>query len=323
MVNFQLVQSAISDDLAEVRERVGGALRHAAGLAGVDNAFEAESLGKQLRSATLILVSRLFRGDRPLAVRLAADVELLHEASLIHDDVLDDASTRRGRPATSRVIGTSDAVLLGDVIFMDVFRDVVEAGVPGALEEVTRAAAQVVAGEVRQHRKRGDFSISRREYLRIVDMKTASLYRACAVLGALAGGATRDAAAAAGRFGRWMGMAFQVADDLLDVQGDAAEAGKPVQKDLADGRVTLPAIVYLEGLDERERRAAVKRLEKGDERFIEETLRRMAEPANVVAAQRVASVYCRRALKTLDALPVGLERASLATLCRFAADRTY
>jgi geranylgeranyl pyrophosphate synthase len=323
VIDFQLVQSSISGDLAEVRERVGAALRHAAELAGVGGVFEAESLGKQLRSATLILVSRLFGGDRPLAVRLAADVELIHEASLIHDDVLDEAPTRRGRPSAASVLGPSDAVLLGDVIFMDVFRDAVEAGVPGALEEITRAAAQVVAGEVRQHRRRGDFSMSRREYLRIVDLKTASLYRACAVLGALTGGAERDAAAAAGRFGRWMGMAFQVADDLLDVQGDAAEAGKPVQKDLADGRVTLPAIVYLEGLDERGRQAAAKRLAARDERFIEEALLRMAEPANVVAARRVAAVYCRRALKTLDALPVGLERLSLAALCRFAADRTY
>ncbi len=323
MKDFDQSSLPVAAALTEVRARVDARLESACRSTGLASAFTARSSGKNLRSAMLLLVARLFGGDEETAVRLAADVELLHEASLIHDDVLDGAAVRRGVPSAASVLGASDAVLLGDVIFMGVFEDAVGAGVPGALPEITRASALVCAGEVREHRARGDFSLSRREYMRIVDMKTASLYRASGRIGALAGGASQSDADSAARFGRWVGLAFQAADDLLDVTGDEARAGKPLRSDLAALKVTLPTILHLERLGPGEREAAVERLAARDPAAVEEALAAMLRPEAVAAVRRVAATYCRRALKTLDSLPVGLEKADLAALCRFAADRSF
>lgn len=321
MVEISDVYSRISGELAEVKARTDEALSRAATLVGCGNVLGAGTNGKKLRPAMLILISRLFGGARETAVRLAAAVELIHAASLIHDDVIDAAPVRRGRPTTLAHLGPSNAVLAGDVIFSGVFADLADAGLAEALREIAHAAADVCAGEVRENRAKRDFALSRNEYLKIVGLKTASLYRSAAIMGAISAGAPEDAARSAGQIGHWVGMAFQVADDLLDVIGDAGEAGKPVRRDLLEGKVTLPTIVYLETLGEDERRESVARFVEGDEAFIEEALARMAAPRAVAAVRAVAESYSRRALKLLDKMPVGLERVSLAALCRLAADR--
>jgi len=322
MTQFIEVYSRISDELSEVKERTDAALSRTAALVGCANPLITGSNGKQFRPAMLILVSRLFHGDRDLAIRLAVAVELIHAASLIHDDVIDAAPVRRGQPTAFATVGPSNAVLSGDVIFSDVFKSLAQEGLTDALAEVARAAAEVCAGEVRENRSRHDFAMTRQEYLKIVDLKTASLYRASATLGALSGKADAAAARAAGRFGREVGMAFQVADDLLDVAGRESEIGKPVRRDLIEGRVALPTILYLEGLSDKDRRRSAGRFASGDGPFIMESLDKMAEPKNVAAVRRIAEGYSRRALKLLDKLPIGLEKVSLAALCRFAADRS-
>jgi octaprenyl-diphosphate synthase len=321
MTEIASVYSTISDELAEVKSRTDDALSRAAKLIGCGNVLGADSSGKQLRPAMVILVSRLFGGARETAVRLAAAVELIHAASLIHDDVIDAAPVRRGRPTTLARLGTSDAVLSGDVIFAGVFADLADAGAASALREISHAAAEVCSGEVRENRAKRNFALTREEYLEIVELKTASLYRASAVMGALSAGAPADAVRNVGQFGRSVGMAFQVVDDLLDVVGDEGATGKPVRRDLVEGKVTLPTIIYLAGLDDDRRRETVARFLEGDDAFIARSLDEMAAPKAVAAVREVAQGYSRRALKLLDKLPVGIERVGLAALCRIAADR--
>jgi len=213
-------------------------------------------------------------------------------------------------------------VLLGDVIFTAAFSSVVALGQEAFTRELARAAREVCAGEVRQSRAKGNFSLGRAQYTRIVELKTASLYRACGVLGALAGGASRRQAAAAGRFGHYLGMGFQAADDLLDIAGDSRRTGKPQGQDLTQGKMTLPAIIHIESLRPAARRRARLRLAAGDAEFHEDFISKLrARGAGIV--RPVARRYCRAAIDELGGLPDGPEKKCLAALCRFAVTRSY
>ena len=310
-------------EIAEVARLTAGVLAASARFAGARRAVDPCDGGKMLRPATLLLVGKLFDADRAAAVRLALAVELVHAASLIHDDVIDASDTRRGKPTAFRRIGPADAVLLGDVIFTSAFGEVVSLRRHEFTRELARAARDVCAGEVRQNRSRGDFRMTLPRYSRIVTLKTASLYRACAALGALAGGCTAAELAAARRFGHFLGLAFQAADDLLDVTGKPEETGKPAGTDLAQGKVTLPLILHLKALSPRARRAAVAALSSGGDTAVRAVCAALRSARTVSAARRVARAHANAAVAQLDLLPAGPEKKNLAALCAFAADRSY
>jgi octaprenyl-diphosphate synthase len=276
-----------------------------------------------LRPAVLLLVSRLFNAPPCLAVRLAAAVELVHAASLIHDDGIDDARTRRGRPTLGSRIGTPEAVLFGDSVFAGAFAEVIATGRLDMARELARTGVEVCAGEVRQNISKGNFALSRPRYLEIVRLKTGSLYRACGALGAMAGDAVPSHVRAAAQFGLAFGMAFQAADDLLDVIGDPDVTGKPRGSDVSQGKATLPVIVYLEKLSPARRSRVRRTLSAGAADDNAAVLVKLAKPPVVAAVRSVADEYRLKALAALDRLPDGPEKKDLAALCRFAVRRTY
>jgi octaprenyl-diphosphate synthase len=296
-------------------------LDESARVAGVHSRVSADSGGKQVRPAVLLLTARLFGADRTVAVKLAAIVELIHAASLIHDDVIDDADTRRGEPTVLRRIGAADAVLLGDVIFTAAFARAAALRRAEYVRELARAARRVCAGEVRQNRAKGNMGLTLAQYTRIVELKTASLYRACAVLGAITGGAPRRETGAAGLFGYHLGLGFQAADDLLDVAGDPKLTGKPRGQDLAQGKVTLPLLFYLRALSPAARRRVREGFASDGPGFVAEILDVLRRSPVVPAARKAAAGHCRDAAAQLRFLPGGPEKKSLAALCSFAADR--
>jgi len=317
------ISRRIAPDLAKVSRRTAAALAAAAALVGRPDAIPHGGPGKKLRPAVLLLVARLVDADPADAVSLAVTVELVHAASLIHDDVIDCASIRRGAPTVPALIGASDAVLLGDVIFTAAFRDVVSLNRPEYLRILAHAAGEVCAGEARQNRAKGNFRLTESQYLRIVDLKTASLYRACGALAAAAASSSKPVTAAAGAFARNLGLAFQLADDLLDVVGDPQKTGKASGCDLAEGKMTLPAILYLKKLPASRRRAALASLTRGDAASRDALVRCIARSRAVSETRRFARRYASAAVAELDSLPRSPEKTDLAALCRFAADRSY
>jgi len=208
--------------------------------------------GKRLRPALLLLSSKLFNYHGTGAVRLGAVVEIIHTATLVHDDIIDEAQTRRGRPAANTRWGNSKCVLAGDWLYMQSFKIAVQERNFRVLDALIELTQQMVEGELLQMEKLGKL-ITLDEHFDLIFRKTACLFSVCMRLGAILGGATPEQEEAAGTYGRNLGMAFQIVDDVLDLTASESVLGKPVASDLREGKVTMAVIYALERCTPAER----------------------------------------------------------------------
>ncbi len=230
----------LSSDSAAIQDLV----RHVAGYGG-----------KRLRPGLVLLSARACgREITPVHLKLAVIVELIHTATLVHDDILDGASLRRRVPTVNALHGNQVSVLLGDFVYARAFAMSVELPTPAASRVLARVTQVVCRGEIEQIFDRFNLTLKESEYLRIIEAKTAELYSACCELGALYAGADAERIAALARYGRNIGIAFQVIDDCLDLIGDEAVVGKSLGTDLEGGKLTLPLIRLAQVLDGEERR---------------------------------------------------------------------
>jgi octaprenyl-diphosphate synthase len=202
--------------------------------------------GKRLRPALLLLCNRLFGPSNDCARRLAAVVEMIHTATLVHDDVIDLARTRRGRPSSNVVWGNHIAVLAGDWLYMQAFQVALRERNFHLLDVLISLTQMMVEGELLQLDCLRRMDISEADYMELVDRKTASLFSACARLGAIAAGADERQESMLGDFAWNLGMAFQLVDDILDFTSTEKILGKPAGNDLREGKITLPLIFALE-----------------------------------------------------------------------------
>ncbi|MGZ5121129.1 MAG: polyprenyl synthetase family protein, partial [Burkholderiales bacterium] len=197
--------------------------------------------GKRLRPALLLLSSKLFEREGRTPIRLGAVVEIIHTATLVHDDIIDEAQTRRGRPAANTQWGNSKCVLAGDWLYMQAFKIAVQERNFRVLDVLTELTQQMVEGELLQIEKLGK-SISMDEHLDLIFRKTACLFSVCMRLGAIIGNATPEQEEKLGFYGRNLGMAFQIVDDVLDLTASEDVLGKPVASDLREGKATMAVI---------------------------------------------------------------------------------
>lgn len=213
-----------------------------------------EGGGKRLRPLMAAASARAVSGSVCLdrAVKLGAALEMVHMATLIHDDVIDGAATRRGRPTSSVVHGGTASVLSGDVLLAKAMRLLAEDGDLEIIRLVSQSVVEMAEGEVREVESRGDFDLSDEDHMAILRMKTASFIEACCRTGARIGGASPEEEERIGLYGHHIGMAFQIADDILDFRGDKAKTGKPQATDFREGCATLPLIELRGRLTEEE-----------------------------------------------------------------------
>lgn len=209
--------------------------------------------GKRLRPALLLLCTRLFGAANDCAKRLAAVVEMIHTATLVHDDVIDVAKTRRGRPSTNIVWGNHTSVLAGDWLYMQAFQIALRERNFHILDLLISLTQMMVEGELLQLDRLHRIDITEADYMELVDRKTASLFSACASLGGVAAGADEASESKLGEFAWNLGMAFQLVDDILDFTSTEKILGKPAGNDLREGKVTLPMIYALERMSPDER----------------------------------------------------------------------
>jgi octaprenyl-diphosphate synthase len=258
--------------------------------------------GKRLRPA-LLLLSASYAGQRgPGAIRLAAVVELLHSATLIHDDVIDSADTRRGRPSANSRWGNHRSVLAGDWLYMQSFQMALEERNFRILDILIDLTQKMVEGELIQLSKIGRIDVTEEDALRLATYKTACLFGGCARLGAVLGGFEGADEEALAEYGRYAGLAFQLVDDLLDFTASAAQLGKPVLSDLKEGKVTLPLIYAMEN-GHREARALVARVleEKEFQSVRPETIVSLVHESGALdRARNLAHDYARRAKACLN-----------------------
>ena len=273
--------------------------------------------GKRVRPLLTLLCARRGEAAGEPVLRGAAAVELLHMATLVHDDVLDRAELRRGRPTVAHRYGSSVAVSAGNFLLARAFSELVGAGVPAAVDLLSATAVGLSEGEVLQRAEAHDVRVGIEAYLRRCERKTADLFSAACALGALLSGAP-EAAAALGEYGRLIGLAFQVFDDILDCSGDQEATGKRPGTDVRDGTITLPLIYALEvrpELAEILRRPAPADAEVGA------VLRAVIETGALERARGDALRYIEEARSVLAACPDTVERGLLAQVAAQVVDR--
>lgn len=259
--------------------------------------------GKRLRPALLLLCDKYAGGERsPGAIRLAAVVELLHSATLIHDDVIDSADTRRGRPSANSRWGNHRSVLAGDWLYMQAFQAALRERSFRVLDILIDLTQKMVEGELIQLAKIGRIDVNEDDALRLATYKTACLFSGCARLGAVLGGFAGAEEEALADYGRYAGLAFQLVDDLLDFTASAEKLGKPVLSDLKEGKVTLPLIYAMEN-GHREARALVARVleEKEFNSVRPETLVSLVQDSGALErARHLAYDFANRAKACLN-----------------------
>jgi octaprenyl-diphosphate synthase len=279
--------------------------------------------GKRLRPALLLLSANYAgRKDRS-AIRLAAVVELLHSATLIHDDVIDSAGTRRGRPSANARWGNHRSVLTGDWLYMQSFQMALEERNFHILDILIYLTQKMVEGELIQLEKIGRIDVTEEDALRLATYKTACLFSGCARLGAVLGRLEDDEEQALAEYGRNAGLAFQLVDDLLDFTASAQQLGKPVLSDLKEGKVTLPLIYAMEN-GHREARELVARVlaEKEFDSVRPETIVSLVHDSGALDRARcLAQDYAQRAKACLNGHRDSEYARALATLPDFILER--
>ena len=220
--------------------------------------------GKRLRPTLVLLASRLVGDGGESSIRMAAVVEMIHAATLVHDDVIDIAKTRRGRPSTNAIWGNHICVLAGDWLYMQAFQVALRERNFRVLDLLIGLTQTMVEGELLQLERIGRIDITEADYMELVDRKTASLFSACTRLGAIIGGADESIEARLDEFAWNLGIAFQLVDDVLDFTSRESVLGKPVGSDLREGKVTLPLIYALAESGPEERQLVESVLKDGN-----------------------------------------------------------
>ncbi|HMG33079.1 MAG TPA: polyprenyl synthetase family protein [Blastocatellia bacterium] len=280
--------------------------------------------GKRVRPALLLLASKMTTRDAsPSAIRMAAVMEMLHTATLVHDDIIDDAEVRRGRASANVQWGSDRTVLIGDWLYMTAFDMSLRERNFDILDALTQMTRLMVEGEIIQLSLVGNSHITRSEHLDIIRRKTAYMFSTCAEVGAVVGGATVAERQALARYGLSVGIAFQLIDDVLDFVSTEAKLGKPVANDLREGKLTLPLIYLLEQTGEQYRNLieTVMR-ERG---FVsvqrEELLNLLIETGALERARCEARQYAEEASQCLSIFSPTRYRQALLSVPRFIVER--
>ena len=281
--------------------------------------------GKRLRPMLTLASAHLcgYRGDRHIA--LAAAVEFIHTATLLHDDVVDASNLRRGRDTANAVWGNKPAVLVGDFLFARSFELMVEDGALRILEILAHAAAVIAEGEVRQLVTANDTATTEAAYLEVIEAKTAALFAAASRLGAVLAERPPAEEEALERFGRNLGIAYQLIDDMLDFSARQTELGKTVGDDFRDGKITLPILIAFARGDGEERQFWRRTLEDGEQGpgDLERAIRLLERRGALAETRARARLYAAEAAEALTVFSDGPVRRALTETAAFATTRGF
>ena len=314
------LDAKMQDVNALIRARM--ASRHAPRIPEV-TAHLVNAGGKRLRPMLTLAAADLCGYDGPFDVHLAATVEFIHTATLLHDDVVDESAQRRGRPTANLLFDNKSSVLTGDYLFARAFQLMVETGSLTVLDILADASATIAEGEVLQLTAARNLETDEDIYLQVVRGKTAALFSAAAEVGGVIAGADADRIAALHAYGDALGIAFQIVDDLLDYQGDTKATGKNVGDDFRERKLTLPVIKAVAAGTAEERAFWARTIEKGDQRDgdLDEALRLLHLHDALGATRRDALAWSARAREQIACLPDHPVRDMLSDLADYVVAR--
>jgi octaprenyl-diphosphate synthase len=279
--------------------------------------------GKRMRPMLVIMFARALGFRGPEQHELAATVEFIHTATLLHDDVVDESSLRRGRATANALFGNAASVLVGDFLYSRAFQMMVSVNRMRVLEVLADATNVIAEGEVLQLMNMHDPDIAVADYLRVIRFKTAKLFEASARLGAVLAEAPRAVEESCAAYGRSLGTAFQLVDDLLDYEGNTSELGKNVGDDLREGKPTLPLLIAMERGNAQERELIRHAIEHGEVQRLAEIVEIVRHTGAIAATREAARREADLAAAQLDELPRSEYREALLEFCARSVERSF
>jgi octaprenyl-diphosphate synthase len=311
-----LTAAAASDaSLRRVDEVIRERLRSRVALIDQISGYIIGAGGKRIRPRLVLLFSEALGFDGPERFELAAIVEFIHTATLLHDDVVDESALRRGRATANAMFGNAASVLVGDFLYSRAFQMMVSVNRMRVLDVLADATNVIAEGEVLQLMNMHDPDLAVHDYLQVIRYKTAKLFEASARLGAVLAGADAALEESCADFGRSLGTAFQLVDDLLDYEGNSDELGKNVGDDLREGKPTLPLLLAMERGSAAERALIRHAIEEGELQKLPEILAIVRRTGALEATRDAARAEAEKAELALHALPASAAREALLELC--------
>ncbi|MBC7445889.1 MAG: polyprenyl synthetase family protein [Polaromonas sp.] len=304
----------IADDMRAMDAVIARRLASDVPLVGQVSQYIIAAGGKRLRPALVLLMCGALGYHGPQRLTIAAVVEFIHTATLLHDDVVDESTLRRGRSTANEVFGNPASVLVGDFLYSRAFQMMVEVGEMRILQTLAEATNVIAEGEVLQLMNMRDASLTEDGYLRVIRSKTAKLFEASARLAALLAQSCASVEQRCAAYGQALGTAFQVIDDVLDYDGDALEMGKNLGDDLREGKVTLPLIIAMQRGTEAERSIIRQAIETSATGQMTQIIAIVQRTGALEATRDAAAAEALRALDALQTLPQNAYRAALEQL---------
>ncbi len=301
--NSSSLLSIIAQDMREVDLVIAHRLDSSVPLVGEVSKYIIAAGGKRLRPALLLLTCGALEYVGSQRFNLAAVVEFIHTATLLHDDVVDESALRRGNPTANEAFGNPASVLVGDFLYSRAFQMMVDARSMRIMEVLADATNVIAEGEVMQLMNMHNAELNEQAYLQVIRSKTAKLFEASARVGAILAGAPADIEAACAEYGQALGTAFQVIDDVLDYTGNAEVLGKNLGDDLREGKTTLPLIAAMQRGSDSERVLIKRAIESGDADLLEEVVRIVRDTGALEITRDAASAEAARAIAAVGRLP--------------------
>jgi octaprenyl-diphosphate synthase len=325
--NLKTILSPISADMQSLNEVIRDRLSSEVALINQISGYIIEAGGKRIRPALLLLTAQAIANGKPLAhhLEMAAVVEFIHTATLLHDDVVDESDLRRGRATANAAFGNAASVLVGDFLYSRAFQMMVAPNELKIMQILADATNTIAEGEVLQLMNMHDPDVNEERYLQVIHYKTGKLFEASSALGALLAKSTAEQYAAAEAYGRHIGTAFQLIDDILDYTADAAQMGKNAGDDLREGKPTLPLIYLLDHGTETQKkliRGAIEQAEELPEDLFQQVYQAIMESDALAYTQAAAEREARLAQEALKCFPMNEATQSLLDLCDYSLKRS-
>ena len=322
-VSLESIRAPIREDLVQVDEVIRRRLHSEVALVRAVGEYIVEAGGKRLRPALLLLSARALGAKGPVVHELAAVIEFIHTATLLHDDVVDESDLRRGRKTANAQFGNAASVLVGDFLYSRAFQMMVEAGNLRVMNVIADATNIISEGEVLQLLNVNDPDTDEESYLKVIRYKTARLFEAATQVGAILAGASPTVEAALTEFGSRLGTAFQLVDDVLDYSGDLGEMGKNLGDDLAEGKPTLPLIRAMQVGTPEERSAIRRAIEQGGRDDLDRIVAAVQRTGALDYTRDRARREAAAATERISGLPDSAAKDSLLQLAHFSVERKF
>ena len=300
--------------MSEVDRVIAHRLDSGVPLVGTVSQYIISAGGKRIRPALLLLMAGALNYTGNQRHNLAAVVEFIHTATLLHDDVVDESTLRRGRPTANESFGNPASVLVGDFLYSRAFQMMVDSGEMRVMEVLAEATNVIAEGEVLQLMNMHDASLDEAGYLRVIRSKTAKLFEASTRLAAILAQSSPALEAACAEYGQALGTAFQVIDDVLDYDGDAKELGKNLGDDLREGKNTLPLIIAMQRGSPEQRSLIEAAIQTGEVDALSDIVAIVRSTGAIEATRAAAHAEAERAIQALESLPTGPYRDALHEL---------